>query len=367
MRNHRESGMIAIALESYEVVVLDCDTRTTVRRFKGHRAPVTDMCFSPDSRWLITASMDATIKVWDIPSAYLIDHFKLEAPCISLSMSPSGDFLATAHIDYLGVFLWSNKTLFNHITLRSIEPESEPPMLELVSFAGEADAVEDKEDEEGEIIYKEYTSPDQLEEGLLTMSDSTASRWQTLLNLDVIKRRNQPKVPIKKDKHTPFFLPTVAGLEMKFDLPAGEDGEELQSKVVVPGNFDNFTVFGNALCKVAADGDYQQPIEMLMKMGPSMVDFEIKSMGVDSVGSIKLLDHFMRLLMELLQTNRHFELVQTYLAVFLREHGPELCKDKTLRGHLEAIQSLNESGWQRLEGKLMYGLGVVGALRNFVK
>lgn len=359
--------MIAVATENYEVIVLDCDTRTTVRRFKGHKAPITDLCFSPDSRWLITASMDATIKVWDIPSAYLIDHFKLENPCISLSMSPCGDFLATAHIDYLGVFLWSNKTLFNHITLRSIDPESEPPTLELVTFSPQADDEEEEEDlDDGEIIYKDYTSPDQLEEGLLTMSSSVASRWQTLLNLDVIKRRNRPKVPIKKDlKNTPFFLPTVAGLELKFDLPEGTDGKAMDSRVIVPKNFDNYTVFGGALSK-ATDG-FAEVVATFMKMGPSMVDFEIKSMGVDTVGSIRLLDMFMKMLMDMLETQRHFELVQTYLAVFLREHGMDVVKHQTLRSHLAVIQAMNEQGWKRLEEKLMYGLGVVGALRNFVK
>lgn len=358
--------MVAIASENYEVIILDCDTRTIVRRFFGHKAQVTDVCFSPDSRWLITASMDSTIKVWDIPSSYLIDHFKLEMPCISLTMSPTGDFLATAHVDYLGVFLWSNKTLFNHITLRSIDPESEPPTLDLVTFSNQADAGEEEVDdnEEGEIIYKDYTSPDQLEEGLLTMSESTASRWQTLLNLDVIKRRNRPKVPIKKEKNTPFFLPTVAGLELKFDLPATEQGQ-VESKLIVPDNFDNFTVFGNALVKTL--DDFESVIEMFMKMGPSMVDFEIKSMSVDTVGSIKLLDKFMKMLMEMLETNRYFELVQTYLAVFLREHGAEIVKYQSLRSNLRQIQELNAKGWTRLEDKLMYGLGVVSALRNFVK
>lgn len=98
-----------------------------------------------------------------------------------------------------------------------------------------------------------------------------------------------------------------------------------------------------------------------------MVDFEIKSMNVDTVGSIKLLDKFMKMLTQMLKSNRDFELVQTYLAVFLREHGPEIVKYQALRSHLREIQKLNEEGWKRLEGKLMYGLGVVSALRNFVK
>lgn len=76
-RNHRESSVLAMALENFSVVLLDLDTRRVVRKFAGHTAQITDICFSPDSRWLCTASMDCTIKVWDIPSSYLIDHFRV--------------------------------------------------------------------------------------------------------------------------------------------------------------------------------------------------------------------------------------------------------------------------------------------------
>lgn len=77
LRSHREAAVVALALENFAVCVLDLDTRVVVRRFEGHGAPVTDVCFSPDCRWLVTASMDCTVKVWDIPSAYLIDHFRV--------------------------------------------------------------------------------------------------------------------------------------------------------------------------------------------------------------------------------------------------------------------------------------------------
>lgn len=76
-RGHGESSVLCVALENFSVCLLDCDTRVVVRKFVGHTAQITDACFSPDSRWLITASMDCTIKVWDIPSSYLIDHFRV--------------------------------------------------------------------------------------------------------------------------------------------------------------------------------------------------------------------------------------------------------------------------------------------------
>lgn len=83
-RSHRESAMLCVALEDFSVHIVDSDTRTVVRKFTGHTAQITDACFSPDSRWLITAAMDCTIKVWDIPSSYLIDHFRVSIPLLTI-------------------------------------------------------------------------------------------------------------------------------------------------------------------------------------------------------------------------------------------------------------------------------------------
>ncbi len=40
-----------------------------VRRFKGHKDRVTGVVISQDARWLLSSSMDGTVRVWDIPAA----------------------------------------------------------------------------------------------------------------------------------------------------------------------------------------------------------------------------------------------------------------------------------------------------------
>jgi U3 small nucleolar RNA-associated protein 21 len=44
------------------------------------------------------------------------------------------------------------------------------------------------------------------------------SRWQTLLNLDTIKARNKPKEAPKAPERAPFFLPTLPGVDHRFDF-----------------------------------------------------------------------------------------------------------------------------------------------------
>lgn len=75
--SHSESSFLAVALDNYDICLIDIDTRTTVRQFNGHRAPLTDLTFSPDSKWLISSAMDFTIRTWDIPSSSLIDILKV--------------------------------------------------------------------------------------------------------------------------------------------------------------------------------------------------------------------------------------------------------------------------------------------------
>lgn len=48
-------------------------------------------------------------------------YLQVEKPCTSLSMSPTGDFLATTHVGELGVFLWANRLLYEKIFLKPID------------------------------------------------------------------------------------------------------------------------------------------------------------------------------------------------------------------------------------------------------
>lgn len=72
-----ESLFLAVALDNYDINLIDTDTRTIIRKFSGHIGALTDMTFSPDSRWIVTSAMDSTIRTWDIPSSSMVDILKV--------------------------------------------------------------------------------------------------------------------------------------------------------------------------------------------------------------------------------------------------------------------------------------------------
>lgn len=378
MRCHRESAMVAVALVNFVILVVDLDTKVVIRKFEGHSAKINDVTFSPDSRWLVSASMDGTIKIWDIPSSYMIDQFRVDKPCVSLTMSPTGDFLATAHVNNLGIYLWANKMLFNQISLRSINPKTEAPyvglpsnvadQLDLESAVDELSMdVDDDEDQLGEEINLKYESPEQLSKELITMSGVAASRWQNLLDLEIIKKRNKPKAPPKVPKQAPFFLPTVAGLDMKFDVNTNTPEDDLDSKFFKSSNFNNLTNFGKLLEVTATTQDYDKCVQHLKQLGPSMIDFEVKSLHPIGGGTILAMVQFLKTIQFMFESNSNYELAQSYLSVFLRAHGLNLVQIPEVMTALELISQVQEKSWQQIEDKLMYGMGVVAALRNFVQ
>ena len=58
----------------------------------------------------------------------LLDAFRVEAPPTSIALSPTGDFLCSTHVDNLAVYLWSNCTLYSHVSLRPL-PSNHIPTI----------------------------------------------------------------------------------------------------------------------------------------------------------------------------------------------------------------------------------------------
>lgn len=68
-------------------------------RFKGHQALVWSVSFSPDGKYIATASLDNTARLWDV-TGKLIREFKGHQDWVSsVSFSPDGKYIATASDD----------------------------------------------------------------------------------------------------------------------------------------------------------------------------------------------------------------------------------------------------------------------------
>ncbi len=58
-----------------------------VRRFQGHRAAITDLQLSSDSRWLMVAMADGHVRVWDVPESRTLQVPSALPSCLCLYAS----------------------------------------------------------------------------------------------------------------------------------------------------------------------------------------------------------------------------------------------------------------------------------------
>ena len=182
---HQEAGIIAVVTDNLKISVIDIDTHKLVREFKGHTNRITGISFSPDGRWIVSSSLDQTIRTWDLPTGFLIDAFRVPDICTSVSMSPSGDFIATTHVNQLGIFLWSNKSLYSYVPLRPLSEKDVKELMLPTAGGTETHDIEVDESVVPDMDIDDVWQP--LDQNLITLSTQPKSKWQNLLNLDTIK------------------------------------------------------------------------------------------------------------------------------------------------------------------------------------
>lgn len=365
---HRDSGLLAAVCDDRIVRLIDIETRRVVRELRGHRSRVLDLTFSPDSRWLVTASLDSIIRTFDIPTGRLIDAFRTPSVATSVAFSPTNDFLATSHTDSVGVYLWANRAQYSDMTFQSVSDEEDVMDVSLPSMQGTA------EDEALEALSSltlagqegptdVFLMPPQLDGDLVTLSLLPRSRWQTLLNFEVIQQRNKPKEPPKEPEKAPFFLPTLPGVDTRFTVQEQQKREAEKSnketKRLQKAAAASESTFHKKLAASDPDGDYEDFFAYAKTLSPAAVDLELRSLVTLDDFSM-----FLAALTSRLKSHRDFEAVQTYQSVFLSMHGDVIVANSELQREVETLQAVQRKESEKLLELLASSMGTLSFVRD---
>ncbi|KAJ7741593.1 Utp21 specific WD40 associated putative domain-containing protein [Mycena maculata] len=360
---HRDSGLLAVVCDDMVVRIVDIETRRVVRELGGFRGRVLDITFSPDSRWLVTTSLDSVIRTFDVPTGRLIDAFRTSSVATSLSFSPTNDFLATAHVDSVGVYLWANRAQYAEVSFQSVS-EDDVTDVKLPSMQGVAEdealdalsalTVEDTPEDP-------FSTPPQLDGDLITLTLLPRSRWQTLLNLEVIQQRNKPKEPPKAPEQAPFFLPTLPGVEPRFapEQKTPRETPKKDTRRLKQATAGTQSVFLEKLIACSASGDYEEFFSFAKALSPAAIDLELRSLVM-----LDSLRTFVVALTRRLESHRDFEAVQTFQNVFLRMHAEVIIENPELQAELETLMQVQRKESERVLELIASSLGTLGFVRE---
>ncbi|KAH7645319.1 wd repeat-containing protein 36-like protein [Dermatophagoides farinae] len=390
---HKDNQFVAIALDDFSVIVMDLDTKKKVRHFRMHRNRITDMTFDNDCRRLFISAMDSFVYIWDMISGQLVDVLATETPCVSLSLSPNGEFIATSHVNQLAIYLWSNISLYSKVTLQPLT-ESHLDTISLMQMpaiksdeidnredSNDDDDVEkimaietnDNDDDDGHnILEYQYKSPEQISNDLITLSSVASYQWKNLLQLDLIRKRNKPKEVLEKPTIAPFFLPCISGLEPKFDLSNNDDGNDDSEMSTTISNEKSMKISNHLITPFAKS--LQQHYhennlliffnEKMKSLGPSKIDAEIRSIGSECIGTIDFMLYFLTMIEMMIESNCNFELCNAYIGLFIKCHAETICRQRKLFERIDSISTKIIDKWQRLQRSLDRSISLIEFLRN---
>ncbi|KAG0650548.1 U3 small nucleolar RNA-associated 21 [Hyphodiscus hymeniophilus] len=370
IRYHAANDLIALTCDDLSIRIVDIETKKTIRELWGCQGGINDICFSNDGRWIIAASKDCVVRVWDLPTGHLIDAIRMKSQCTALAFSGTGEFLATTCEGEVGVNIWNNRTLFTHVPTRHIS-EKEIAEISAPTVSGEGGqnlidgAFEDVNDD------AEDSAPsfslDQLSADMMTLSLVPKSRWQTLLHIDLIKQRNKPTEAPRVPEKAPFFLGSLdkpklsAGAEEK----SADGGVLEKSRIMQMDRLGSERPFTVALRSGGESGNYAPFIDHLKTLSPSAADLEIRSLNSStSETESDELVNFVEALTNRLKEKKDYELVQAWMTVFLRLHMDAAEHDERLVEVLREWRKEQEKEGARLGEMVGFCSGVVGFLRD---
>ena len=388
MTGFRDAELIAVATMDRRLMIFDVVTRNVMRTFKGHSREITAIKFTPDGHRFFSASMDSTLRIWDMVTARCLSWLSFVSPISSMALSLSGEFLVVSMMNKTGLFMYADRSMYENFMFDK-EPTCATPVGESNALAednmgnieddveltddgidsnGTGDGAQNETSNSAEALTtaaQEMASQVRCQQrekkqgqdfSDLTFATTLRAYWTGLFQLEEIRLRNKPTEAQKDRVEAPFFLPSLQNTAvLSGSAPAlksawsDTDGigsgnpEEPSAPTTTSRIMKGFTTMSR--CRLAeylskGDDDVYAVITFLKSQLPSAVDVEFRSLCLSAtdIEGCKLLQKLLKTLAAGLKRRDDYEVTQAYLSRALAVFGSILLEASFLKPTLKEVE-----------------------------
>ena len=100
--------MLFIHSNEHKIKLFDIRCPKAIQHYDAHNNNVTSISFHPSGRYLVSCSLDSTIKIWDLYNYSLwYTLYGHEGPIYSVSFNKTGEFICSGGADGI-LMIWRN-------------------------------------------------------------------------------------------------------------------------------------------------------------------------------------------------------------------------------------------------------------------
>lgn len=119
MKFHPDGTCIASGSSDTSIKIWDIRSERLIQHYDAANEGVTSIAFHPNGRYLLSSSLDSTVKIWDLRQGHILySLYGHEGAANTVSFSPSGDFFTSSGNDSI-VMCW--KSNLNEIDTEVID------------------------------------------------------------------------------------------------------------------------------------------------------------------------------------------------------------------------------------------------------
>ena len=108
MKFHPDGTCVASGSQDKSIKIWDIRSQRLIQHYDAHSAQVNEIDFHPNGRYLLSSSNDSTLKIWDLRQGHILyTLYGHEGASTSAAFSPCGDYFTTGGSDSV-VMVWKS-------------------------------------------------------------------------------------------------------------------------------------------------------------------------------------------------------------------------------------------------------------------